>query len=235
MVLLAADYSQMELRILAELSGDEALTEVFRTGGDVHAATASFLFDKETQDITSNERRIAKMVNFGVLYGMGAFGLSQRTGLPRPEAEAFITRYFSRYSSVKGYFDRVLADAAENGYVETILGRRRYFPELAPNARVDVAAKRRAEREAINAPIQGSAADITKLAMIDLHRAIAEADLDARLLLQVHDELLLEVAQSDLEAVDPLVRSVMCGAVDMAVDLEVDLSIGPNWAELART
>jgi DNA polymerase-1 len=232
-VLLAADYSQMELRILAALSGDPSLTEVFEKGGDVHAATGAFLFDKPADDVSSNERRIAKMVNFGVLYGMGAFGLSQRTGLPRADSQAFIDRYFSRYSSVKGYFESVVAKAADVGYVETILGRRRYFPELAHSARVDHAARRRAEREAINAPIQGSAADITKVAMIDLHKELAQGDRGS-LLLQVHDELLLEVPVDALDEVGPLVRSVMCSAVDLAVDLEVDLSVGPSWAELER-
>ncbi len=231
-VLLAADYSQMELRILAALSGDEALTKVFETGGDVHAATGAFLFDKAAEDVTSNERRIAKMVNFGVLYGMGAFGLAQRTGLPRSDAAAFIERYFSRYESVKGYFDQVIGQAAEQGYVETILGRRRYFPELLPGAKVDSAARRRAEREAINAPIQGSAADITKLAMIELHDTLADRGSSGRLLLQVHDELLLEVPIDELDELAPLVRRDMCGAADLEVELEVDLSAGPKWAEL---
>jgi DNA polymerase-1 len=232
--LLAADYSQMELRILAALSGDAELEQVFRSGGDVHAATAAFLFEKDPDGVTSNDRRIAKMVNFGVLYGMSAFGLSDRTGLSRDEAAEFIDRYFGLYSSVRSYFDRVIAGAAEVGYVETILGRRRYFPELAERAQVDMATRRRAEREAINAPIQGSAADITKVAMVKLHRQLSDRNLGGRLMLQVHDELLLEVPEPELEEVALLTRDTMCHAIEMSVDLEVDLSAGPNWLELER-
>ncbi len=231
-VFLAADYSQIELRILATLSGDPGLREVFRVGGDVHAATAAFLFDKLPSAVSSNERRIAKMVNFGVLYGMSAFGLARRTGLSRAEASDFIDRYFGQYAAVRGYFDQVLADAAEKGYVETILGRRRYFPQLGAAARLDHAARQRAEREAINAPIQGSAADITKVAMIRLHRALAERGLTSRMLLQVHDELLLEVPERELPEVADLTAETMSHAVQLGVDLVVDLSVGPNWGEL---
>ena len=233
-VFLAADYSQMELRILASLSDDTSLRQVFEAGGDIHAATGGFLFDKDPSAVTSNERRIAKMVNFGVLYGMGAFGLSRRTGLSRGESADFIERYFDRYPGVRGYFDRVLTGAAEQGYVETILGRRRYFPQLQAGADSDHNTRQRAEREAINAPIQGSAADITKVAMIRLHAALRERGLGSRLLLQVHDELLLEVPQAELAELIPLTRSIMTGAVELPVPMVADLSVGPSWATLER-
>ena len=233
-VFLAADYSQMELRILASLSDDASLRQVFEAGGDIHAATGGFLFDKDPLAVTANERRIAKMVNFGVLYGMGAFGLSRRTGLSRGDSADFIERYFDRYPGVRAYFDRLLAGASEQGYVETILGRRRYFPQLLSGADSDRNTRQRAEREAINAPIQGSAADITKVAMIRLHAALRERGLGSRLLLQVHDELLLEVPQAELAELIPLTRSIMTEAVALPVPMVADLSVGPSWAALER-
>lgn len=233
-VLLAADYSQVELRILAALSGDPTLREVFATGGDVHAATAAYLFDKEPADVNAEERRVAKTVNFGTVYGISAFGLASRIGMSRSEAQDFIDRYFERYGAVRAYFDRVLESAAETGYVETLFGRRRYFPELLEGARVDHQSRARAEREAINAPLQGSAADITKRAMIDLHRGLAERGLRARLLLQVHDELVLEAPEDELEEVARLTRDRMVGAAELdGVALEADVSTGPSWADLS--
>ncbi len=230
--LLAADYSQMELRILAALSGDESLRQVFAEGGDIHAATGAFLFDQPPEAVDANQRRIAKMVNFGVLYGMGAFGLARRTGLPRTEAADFIERYFDRYPKVRGFFDDLIQGAAEHGYVETILGRRRYFPQLAEGSGADHNTRQRAEREAVNAPIQGSAADITKRAMIDLHAALREHGMQSRLLLQVHDELLLEVPKAELDRAAELTRETMQGAVELEVEMLVDLSVGPSWADL---
>jgi len=234
--LLAADYSQMELRVLASLSGDEALRAVFAAGGDIHAATAATLFDKAPEEIDSNERRIAKMVNFGTVYGISAFGLASRMDMSREEAQAFIDRYFEAYPDVRGYFDRLLSDVAERGYVETVLGRRRYFPELRSDAtsRIDVNTRRRAEREAINAPLQGSAADITKVAMIRLHEALEARGSAARLLLQVHDELLLEVPHDELEDIAALCEAHMRTSITLpGVELGVDLSVGPNWGELS--
>lgn len=233
--ILAADYSQMELRILASLSGDAALTSVYAEGGDVHADTAAFLFQKDPAAVTANERRLAKIVNFGIVYGMGAFGLSRSTGWSRTESAAFIDRYFTRYAGVKAYFDRLLADCARTGYVSTLLGRRRYFPMLREGSGVDGNTRARLEREAINAPIQGSAADITKRAMIDLSAALKAGDYRARLLLQVHDELLLEAPPEEIDAVAALTRRVMTGCVPLAgVSLEVDVSVGPSWGELER-
>ena len=235
--LLAADYSQMELRILAALSGDEDLRAVFAAGGDIHAATGAFLFDKAPEEIDGNERRIAKMVNFGTVYGISAFGLAARIDMSREDAQAFIDRYFEAYPGVRAYFDGLLASVAEQGYVETMLGRRRYFPELRTGASrpIDVNTRRRAEREAINAPLQGSAADITKVAMIALHEALRERSAQARLLLQVHDELLLEVPEEELDAVATLCERLMRTSVPLpGVDLVVDVSEGTNWGELSR-
>jgi len=232
--LLAADYSQMELRILAAVSGDEALRAVYREDGDVHAATAAFLFDKPTSAVTANERRIAKTVNFGTVYGISAFGLARQVALSRTESQAFIDRYFERYQGVRRYFDDQLQRAAEVGYVETLFGRRRYFPELRPSARVDHSARQRAEREAINAPIQGSAADITKRAMVTIHAALRDAGMRTRLLLQVHDELVLEAPKAEVSKAAELVRSLMERAAELdGVALVADVSTGPNWAELA--
>lgn len=233
--LLAADYSQMELRILAALSKDPALLQVYAEGGDIHADTAAYLFQKAPAEVSSNERRLAKIVNFGIVYGMGAFGLARSTGWSRTEAAAFIERYFGRYAGVRSFFDRLLADCAQQGYVSTLLGRRRYFPLLREGASVDGNTRSRLEREAINAPIQGSAADITKRAMVDLAAALEARGLRARLLLQVHDELLLEVPEDELEVVAPLTASIMQGCVPLdGVPLEVDLAVGENWGEMGR-
>jgi len=233
--IVAADYSQMELRILAALSEDEALRRVYAEGGDIHADTAAYLFQKEAADVSANERRLAKIVNFGIVYGMGAFGLSRSTGWSRSESAAFIERYFTRYAGVKAYFDRVLADCARTGYVTTLLGRRRYFPMLREGSGVDGNTRSRLEREAINAPIQGSAADITKRAMIDLSTALKAGGHRSRLLLQVHDELLLEAPPDEVEAVAALTRRVMTGGVFLSgVPLAVDVAVGENWGDLQR-
>jgi len=231
-LLLAADYSQIELRILAALSQDEALLEVYRTGGDIHAATAAFLFDKDPADVDANERRVAKTVNFGTVYGISSFGLAARIGMSRADAQAFIDRYFELYPGVREHFDRVLARASEEGYVETVLGRRRYFPELRPDSPADRNARMRAEREAINAPLQGSAADITKLAMIEVHRRLKGTG-KGQLLLQVHDELLLEVPKPHVAETARMVHDAMCRAFELpGVALVVDVSAGPCWADL---
>jgi DNA polymerase-1 len=232
-VLVSADYSQMELRVLAHLSGDQTLAEIFAGGGDIHDATGAFLYGKAPEDVSAEDRRIAKVVNFGVLYGMGAFGLADRTGLSRAEAAEFIERYFKTYAQVRVFFDELLERAAETGYVETILGRRRYFPELRAGARVDRNAWQRARREAVNAPIQGSAADVMKVAMIRVHEDLRARALPARMLLQVHDELILEADESALEEVVSLTVHHMKTAVPMTVDLAVDVYTGSNWLDLA--
>lgn len=232
-VLLAADYSQIELRILAALSQDPSLIAVFETGGDIHAATAAFLFDKAPADVTRNERRVAKMVNFGTVYGISAFGLSARIDMSREDAQTFIDRYFERYPRVRDFFDQLLASAKERGYVETVLGRRRYFPELRPGSPADHQARQRAEREAINAPLQGSAADITKLAMLGVHGKLREMGGGGRLVLQVHDELVLEVPESHVRRTAAMLRETMetCYTLDR-VKLVADVAAGPNWASL---
>ncbi len=232
-LILAADYSQIELRILASLSQDPSLIAVFETGGDIHAATGAFLFDKAPADVTRNERRVAKMVNFGTVYGISAFGLAARIEMSREDAQAFIDRYFERYPRVRVYFDQLVASAKERGYVETVLGRRRYFPELKPGSPADQQSRQRAEREAINAPLQGSAADITKLAMLGVHRKLREMGGGGRLLLQVHDELLLEVPESHARRIAAMVKETMEGAYRLdRVKLVADVAAGPDWASL---
>ncbi len=196
-VLLSVDYSQIELRIAAHMAKDESMLAAFRAGQDIHATTAAAIFDVPLNQVTKDQRRHAKAINFGLIYGMGVFGLTQSTGLTRAEAENFIKEYFQEFPGVKKYLDNIRKVAAEQGYVETMLGRKRYFPELKNAATPQL--KARAEREAINSPIQGTAADIMKVAMLHLPGAIKNAGLNAQILLQVHDELLLECPESELE------------------------------------
>jgi len=231
-ILVAADYSQVELRILAHIAKDEGLLAAFRRGEDIHASTASTIFGVPLHEVTPNQRRVAKSINFGLSYGMSSFGLAQRTGLSQSEADQFVKTYFASYPGVKIYMDRIRRQATKQGYVETILGRRRYFPELHSSGHLHEAARQSAEREAINMPIQGSAADIMKIAMIRLHRALAERKLGSRLILQVHDELVLEVPQAEKDTVIPIVREAMEGAFELAAPLKVDLKVGPNWEEM---
>ncbi len=227
--LLSADYSQIELRVLAHMTGDPALVEAFRRGEDIHAATAAQVYGIPIADVTPTERRIAKTVNFGVLYGMSDYGLSRDTGLQRKEAAAFIESYFQRYRSVAGFFDKVKQDAVEKGYVNTLLGRRRYIPEIRTTHK---GLKQAAERMAINMPIQGTAADIIKIAMINLHHRIREQGLKARMILQVHDELLFECPREEMELLAREVKRIMESAMAMQVPLVVDLKIGHNWDEM---
>jgi DNA polymerase I len=226
--IIAADYSQIELRIMAHLSQDEGLLNAFSQGLDIHRATAAEVGSKSIDDVTDNERRNAKAINFGLIYGMSAFGLARQLGLPRAEAQAYIDLYFDRYPGVKRYMESTRASAADNGYVETLFGRRLYLPEIhSRNGNM----RQAAERTAINAPMQGTAADIIKRAMIDVHHWLASSDIDALMIMQVHDELVFEVADKD---VDELVREVttrMSAAADLAVPLVVDYGIGINWDE----
>ncbi len=232
--LLAADYSQIELRILAHVSGDEGLLSAFRRGEDVHTSTAATIFGVPLSEVTPEMRRVAKMINFGLSYGMSGYGLAQRTGLSQEEADRFIATYFSNYPGVRKYMDQTRREAAKQGYVETLLGRRRYFPEFQSGRQAHAAARSRAEREAINMPIQGTAADIIKLAMIRLRRVLEEAGLGARMILQVHDELVLEVPEDEVEAAVPLVREAMEGALQLRIPLKVDIKVGPNWEEMTE-
>jgi len=231
-VLLGADYSQVELRILAHISQDPDLLAAFDRGEDIHASTASTVFEVPLTAVTPAMRRIAKTINFGIIYGMGEYGLAQRTDLSLEEARKFIAGYFARYTKVKEYVEQTKDEAREQGYVSTLLGRSRYFPKLQTTSRAHGGVKRAAEREAINMPIQGSAADILKIAMVRLHRALKEEDLAARMILQVHDELVLEVPQEELGPVAPLVRSVMENAWALDAALKVDLKVGKNWEQM---
>jgi len=228
-VLLSADYSQIELRLLADQSGDPFLIEAFTRGDDIHRATAAIVHGIPPEEVTSDQRRIAKTVNFGVLYGMQAFGLSRDTGLPRAEAQAFIDQYWARLPRVKQYFDEVLEFGVKHGYVTSPSGRRRAAPGLtSANGQMRMAA----ERMAINMPLQGGAADIMKLAMIAVDEELRKRpELQARMLLQVHDELVLEVSERDLAETADLLRRTMQGVADLKVPLLVEVSAGPNWEE----
>ncbi|MGI6375826.1 MAG: DNA polymerase I [Anaerolineae bacterium] len=230
-VLLSCDYSQVELRLLAHLSGDPEMTSAFLRDEDVHATTAAAVFGVPLAEVTYAQRSLAKAINFGLMYGMSSYGLAARTDLSVPEAEQFIAAYFGRFRGVKAYLDETIRRANETGYVETVLGRRRYFPELmAQGANPNV--KRAAERAAVNMPIQGSAADIIKIAMIRLHRLLHEQGLKSGMLVQIHDELMLEVPESELATVRELVPSTMQEAYQLTVPLKVDVSVGKTWLEL---
>jgi DNA polymerase-1 len=232
-VLLAVDYSQIELRIVAHMAQDKAMMEAFHQDQDIHAATAAAVFSVDQADVTPNMRRRAKAVNFGLIYGMSAFGLSRSTALTLAEAEDFVKAYFDRFPGVKRYLDETRRRAVEQGYVETLLGRRRYFPQLTKGGpAVSDVARSRALREAVNAPIQGTAADIIKLAMIHMPDALVKNNLAARMLLQVHDELLFECPAEEQSATVELVKRVMSEAYTLNVPLKTDAKAGPNWYDL---
>lgn len=227
-LLLSADYSQVELRIMAHLSGDESLREAFMHGEDIHAATAAKIFGKPIDEVTSEERRRAKTANFGIIYGISAFGLSQRLDIPRGEAKALIDGYFASYPKVKEYMERVTEQARRDGYVTTLFGRRRYLNDI--NSR-NVNARGLAERNAINAPIQGGAADIMKIAMIEVARRFREEGIGSRIILQVHDEIVVDMLASERGRVERIVREAMEGAASLTVPLIVDCGVGRNWLE----
>ncbi len=226
--LLAADYSQIELRIMAHLSGDEGLRRAFAQELDVHRATAAEVFGVELEAVSADQRRSAKAINFGLIYGMSAFGLGRQLGVSRAVAQEYIDRYFARYPGVGEYMDRVRAQAAKDGYVETVFGRRLYLPEI--NAR-HVQRRQAAERTAINAPMQGTAADIIKRAMITIDGWLAADGTDALMIMQVHDELVFEVAAEQVDRLATEVRSRMAGAAALDVELVVDIGVGSNWDE----
>ena len=227
-LLLSADYSQVELRLMAHLSGDSSLIEAFNQGEDIHAATAAKLFHKSIEEVTSDERRKAKTANFGIIYGISAFGLSQRLDIPRGEAKEIIEGYFATYPQVKEYMDRAIADAKERGYVETAFQRRRYLHDISSRNAV---ARGVAERNAINAPIQGSAADIMKLAMIEIHRRFKAEGIRSKMILQVHDEVVVDTLRSELEQVKRIVQESMEQAAALRVPLISDAGIGENWLQ----
>ncbi|WP_295911514.1 DNA polymerase I [uncultured Alistipes sp.] len=227
-LLLSADYSQVELRLMAHLSGDESLIAAFAHGEDIHAATAARLFNKPLGEVTSEERRRAKTANFGIIYGISAFGLSQRLEIPRKEAKDIIDGYFESYPKVKEYMDNVVVKAKEEGFVSTIFGRRRYLNDISSHNAI---ARGLAERNAVNAPIQGSAADIMKIAMINVHRRFAAEGIRSKVILQVHDELVVDMLRSEQERVAAIVTECMEAAAALKVRLVVDYGVGDNWLE----
>ncbi|REJ80886.1 MAG: DNA polymerase I [Bacteroidetes bacterium] len=227
-LLFSADYSQIELRIIAELSGDEGMLEAFRSGEDIHAATASKVYGVPLKDVNSDMRRNAKMVNFGIIYGISAFGLADRLNISRTEAKEIIDNYFIQYPQIKDYMDLSIESARKKGYVETILGRRRYLRDInSANATV----RGFAERNAINAPIQGSAADMIKVAMINIHKDIRERKLKSRMLLQVHDELVFDCHRDEQDTLKELVTDKMKNAIKLKVPVDVGVGFGENWLE----
>lgn len=227
--LLSADYSQIELRVLAHLANEPTLMEAFAQGEDPHAVTAAEVLGIPLESVTADHRRVAKMINFGVLYGMSDYGLAERTGLPSADASGFIQRYFQRFGTVKAYQDGVIRDAENKGYAETMLGRRRYLPEINSHL---FAVRSGAIRQIINAPIQGSASDIVKIAMIRVADFLKREAPQVRMLLQVHDELLLEGPEADLRRLGPELCEIMVGAREMKARLHVDLKMGLNWEDM---
>jgi DNA polymerase-1 len=225
---LVADYSQIELRLLAHLSGDPAFVAAFRSGGDIHRQTAAVIFGVDVDDVTGEMRSRAKTINFATIYGQGANALARQLRIPHAEAKAFIETYFTRFGGVRAYLDSQVAYAREHGYVETIFHRRRYIPELRDR---NFNIRAFGERVATNAPIQGSAADLIKVAMIRIHEALRSRGLRGQMLLQVHDELVLEAPPNEVDAVGGIVRGAMEGAADLSVPLVVDFGVGANWLE----
>jgi DNA polymerase-1 len=228
-MLLSADYSQIELRVLAHMTSDPKLFDAFAAGEDPHAATAAEVLDLSIEQVTSDDRRVAKMVNYGVLYGMSDFGLADRLGLPPDRAAGFIERYFERFNTVRQFQENVVSEAIREGYAKTILGRRRYFPEMRSPI---YAVRQAAIRQALNAPIQGSASDIVKVAMIQVAAYLERKAPSVRMLLQVHDELLLEGPEDELKRIAPVLGELMIHAVELNVPLHVDFKLGPNWQDM---
>ncbi|MGH3993118.1 MAG: DNA polymerase, partial [Pseudonocardiaceae bacterium] len=226
--LVVADYSQIELRIMAHLSGDPGFIEAFQEGGDIHRQTAALIFNVPVEQVTSAMRAQAKTINFATIYGQGPFALSRQLGISMEEAKNFISTYFQRFAGVRAFLDGQIKLAREQGYVETIFKRRRYIPEIRDR---NFNMRAYGERNAQNSPLQGSAADLIKLAMIRIHRAIREQKLEGRMLLQVHDELVFEVPPGEVEAMTALVRTRMEQVVELRVPLVVDVGIGANWLE----
>ncbi len=229
-VLLSVDYSQIELRIVAHMAKDEAMLKAFRAGEDIHSTTAAAIHDIELSAVTKDMRRHAKAINFGLIYGMSAFGLTRSTDLTLAEAEDFVKAYFTKFPGVKKYLDGMRRQAAEIGYVETLLGRKRYFPAL--QGKINMQLKNREEREAINAPIQGTAADIMKLAMLKIPSALQAAGLKGKMLLQVHDELVLECPKKEVEKTAKVVQETMTNAYPMSIPLETEARAGVSWGEM---
>jgi len=231
-LLLAADYSQVELRVLAHVAQEPGLLEAFRQDLDIHSATASKLFDVALDEVDRSQRGLAKTINFATIYGVSAYGLSSRSEMGPAEAQRFLDQYFATYPRVRTFIDETIRKATDDGYVETLLGRKRFFPEL--QAKLPYTQRQALERAAINAPIQGTAADVIKIAMIHLHRRLQEGGYQARMLLQVHDELVLEMPEAEREAVTALVVEVMESAYKLDIPLKVDAEVGPNWYDMEK-
>lgn len=228
-VLLSADYSQIELRVIAELSKDQGMIDAFQSGQDIHKATAAKVYNVSLEEVTSDMRRNSKMVNFGIIYGISAFGLSERLNIPRKEAAAIIENYFEKYPRIKAYMDESIEQAREKGYVETIMGRRRYLRDINSSNHT---VRGYAERNAINSPIQGSAADMLKIAMINIHKDFIDKGIKSKMLLQVHDELVFDVLKEELEIVKPIIENRMKNAIpSLTVPMEVGMGVGKNWLE----
>ena len=224
--LMSADYSQIEMRLMAHLSGDEALIEAFNSGEDLHRTMASMVFGTPVAEVTGEERSRIKATSYGLAYGLSSYGLAAQLGIPVPEAAALRDRYFERFGTIRDYLEGLVAQARADGYTQTMFGRRRYLPDLRSSNRQR---REMAERAALNAPIQGSAADIVKIAMMNVADALSEAGLVSRLLVQIHDELLLEVAPGEAAAVEALVREKMATPVELSVPLDVAVGIGTSW------
>jgi DNA polymerase-1 len=226
--LMSADYSQIELRIIAALANDTNMIQAFKDKLDIHRATAAKVFHVDLEEVTKDQRSAAKAVNFGIIYGQSAFGLSQNLGISRTEAKQIIDAYFAQYSTIKTYMDQAVKSARENGYVETIMQRRRYLPDInSANAVV----RGFAERNAVNAPIQGSAADIVKLAMVAVSKAMKEAKVRSKMILQVHDELVFDVHKDEQKIMKALVKEAMENAVSLSVPMEVEMELADNWLD----
>ncbi|MDZ7792656.1 MAG: DNA polymerase I [Spirochaetia bacterium] len=227
--LISADYSQIELVVLAHLSGDPELQEAFRSGSDVHSRTGALIFGVDPQDVSPEQRRIAKTINFGVMYGMSGFRLSNELKIPRARADEFITAYFNRYAKIQEYIHKTVETTEKLGYSETMLGRRRYIPGINSRNRTE---KNGAERIAVNTPIQGTAADIVKLAMIKIDQKLEAEQLSLRMLLQIHDELIFEAPAERAEEYAELIRTEMENAIELSIPLHVSVEIGDSWGEL---
>jgi len=225
-VLLSADYSQIELRIIAEISNEENMLDAFARGIDIHTATAAKVYGVSIEEVEPTQRRNAKAVNFGIIYGQSAFGLSQSLGIPRKEAAEMIEQYFTQYPGIKRYMSETMNFARENGFVETIMGRRRYLRDInSANQTV----RGFAERNAINAPIQGSAADLIKIAMINIHQDMKDQQLQSKMTMQVHDELVFDVLKTEVEAMKKIITHRMRTAIQTNVPIEIEIGEGANW------
>jgi DNA polymerase-1 len=228
-LLLSADYSQIELRLIAEISGDEAMLDAFQKGQDIHRATAARVFGVPFEEVTADQRRSAKTVNFAIIYGAGATNISQQLGIKRNEAKELIDNYFKQYQGLKQYMENTVNFARENGFVKTLLGRRRYLRDITSR---NTLASSNAERVAINTPIQGTAADLIKVAMINIHQALLEKKLETKMILQVHDELVFDVPVGEVETVKPIISELMRTAIpNLKVPILVEMGVGKNWLE----